>query len=43
MAAVDAIVLEEIAHRRNTADLNRDDVLGVLLRTSDDDGAADER
>ena len=38
MAAVDAIVLEEIAHRRDTGDLDRDDVLGILLRTSDDDG-----
>ena len=39
MSAVDAIVLEEVAQRRNTGDLNRDDVLGVFLRTTDDDGA----
>jgi cytochrome P450 family 135 len=39
MAAVDAIVLEEVAQRRNAADLDRDDVLGILLRTPDDDGA----
>ena len=38
IAAVDAIVLEEIGHRRNATDLDRDDVLGVLLRTTDDDG-----
>jgi len=39
MAAVDAIVLEEVPQRRNAADLDRDDVLGILLRTPDDDGA----
>ncbi len=39
MAAVDAIVLEEVTHRRNAGDLDRDDVLGILLRTPDDDGA----
>ena len=40
VAAIDAIVLEEIAHRHTTGDLDRDDVLGILLRTVDDDGAA---
>lgn len=40
IAAVDAIVLEEVAHRRSTDDLDRDDVLGIFLRTFDDDGAA---
>jgi cytochrome P450 len=39
MGAVDAIVLEEVDQRRNTGDLDRDDVLGVFLRTTDDDGA----
>ena len=39
MGAVDAIVLEEVAHRRNTGDLDRDDVLGIFFRTTDDDGA----
>jgi cytochrome P450 len=39
MAAVDAIVLEEVSHRRNSNDLDRDDVLGILLRTNDDDDA----
>ena len=39
IAAVDAVVIEEIDHRRNSADLDRDDVLGVLLRTADDNGA----
>ena len=39
MAAVDAIVLEEVAHRHSTGDADRDDVLGILLRTNDDDGA----
>ncbi len=39
MAAVDAIVLEEVAQRRNAADLDRGDVLGILLRTPDDNGA----
>ena len=39
MGAVDAIVLEEVAQRRNTGDLDRDDVLGIFLRTTDDDGA----
>jgi cytochrome P450 len=39
MSAVDAIVLEEVAQRRNTGDLDRDDVLGIFLRTTDDDRA----
>ena len=39
MSAVDAIVLEEVAQRRNTGDLDRDDVLGIFLRTTGDDGA----
>ena len=43
MGAVDAIVLEKIAQRRNTGDLDRDDVLGIFLRTTDDDGALMER
>ena len=34
MSAVDAIVLEEVAQRRNTGDLDRDDVLGIFLRTT---------
>ena len=33
-------VLDGVAHRRNTGDLERDDVLGILLRTTGDDGAA---
>ena len=39
VAALDAIFLEEVAHRRNTGDLDRDDVLGILMRAVDDDGA----
>ena len=39
MSAVDAIVLEEVAQRRDTGDLDRDDVLGIFLRTTFDDGA----
>jgi cytochrome P450 family 135 len=39
MSAVDAVVLEEAALRRNSGDLDRDDVLGIFLRTSGDDGA----
>jgi cytochrome P450 family 135 len=39
MSAVDAIMLEEVAQRRNTGDLDRDDVLGIFLRTTSDDGA----
>jgi cytochrome P450 family 135 len=39
MGAVDTIVLDEVAHRRRSNDLDRDDVLGILLRTNDDDGA----
>ena len=38
MAAVDTIVLEEVTQRRSRNDLDRDDVLGILLRTNDDDG-----
>ncbi len=40
IAAVDVIVLEEVAQRRSADDLDRDDVLGIFLRTCDDDGAA---
>ena len=39
MSAVDAIVLEEVGQRRNTGDLDRDDVLGILRRSRDNDGA----
>jgi cytochrome P450 family 135 len=39
IAAVDMVVREEIEARRNTDDLDRDDVLGVLLRTPDEHGS----
>ena len=38
MAAVDAIVLEEVAERRRAGDLDQDDVLGMFLRARDEDG-----
>ncbi len=37
-AAIDAIVLEEVAERRRAGDLGQDDVLGTLLRARDEDG-----
>ena len=37
-AAIDAIVLEEVAERRRTGDLDHDDVLGTFLRARDEDG-----
>ena len=40
MAAVDAIVLEEVACRREADDLDQDDVLGMFLRARDEHGAA---
>jgi cytochrome P450 len=39
MAAVDAIVLEEVAERRAAGDLDQDDVLGMFLRAADEQGA----
>jgi cytochrome P450 len=39
MAAVDAIVIEEAAERRNAGDVDQDDVLGIFLRTPDEHGA----
>ena len=39
MAAVDAIVLEEVAERRAAGDLDQDDVLGMFLRARDEHGA----
>jgi cytochrome P450 len=39
VAGVDAVVREEIDARRNTGDLDRDDVLGVLLRAPDEQGS----
>jgi len=36
--AVDAIVLEEVAHRRSTDQLDGQDVLGMFLRTPDSQG-----
>ena len=43
--AVDAVVLEEVAHRRNSDQLDGDDVLGMFLRTPDshDSPMTDER
>jgi cytochrome P450 len=38
MAAVDAIVAEEAAERRENSDLDQDDVLGMFLRSRDDAG-----
>jgi cytochrome P450 len=37
-AAVDAVVLEEVAERREKGALDGDDVLGMFLRTPDPDG-----
>ena len=37
-AAIDAIVLEEVAERRRAGDLDQDDVLGMFLRARDGDG-----
>ena len=37
-AAIDAIVLEEVAERRRAGDLDQDDVLGMFLRARDEDG-----
>ncbi|HKG38094.1 MAG TPA: cytochrome P450 [Conexibacter sp.] len=37
-AAIDAIVLEEVAERRRAGDLGQDDVLGMFLRARDEDG-----
>ena len=39
MAAVDAIVLEEVTERRRASQLDQDDVLGMFLRATDEDGA----
>ena len=39
MAAIDTIVLEEVTQRRTADDMDRDDVLGILLKTPDEDGA----
>ncbi len=36
--AVDAVVMEEVAHRRHTDRLDGQDVLGMFLRTPDSDG-----
>jgi cytochrome P450 family 135 len=37
-AAIDAIVLEEVAERRRAGNLDQDDVLGTFLRARDADG-----
>jgi cytochrome P450 len=37
-AAIDAIVLEEVAERRRAGDLEQGDVLGTFLRARDEDG-----
>ena len=39
IAALDAIVLEEVTERRMAGDLGDDDVLGMFLRVSDEQGA----
>ena len=39
IAALDAIVLEEVAARRTVGDLGHDDVLGMFLRACDEHGA----
>ena len=38
IAAVDAVVLDELAERRASGDLQRDDVLAMLMTARDDDG-----
>jgi len=37
--AVDAVVLEEVNERKRTGELERDDILGLFLRTSGDHGS----
>jgi cytochrome P450 len=39
VAAVDAVVLEEVSERKRAGKLEGDDVLGMLLRTPDDHGS----
>ncbi len=39
VAAVDAVVLEEVNERKRTGEPERDDVLGMFLRTPDDHGS----
>ena len=38
VAAVDAVVLEEVNERKRAGELERDDVLGMFLRATDDHG-----
>jgi len=38
VAAIDAVVLEEVSERRRAGDLERDDILGLFLRTPGEDG-----
>ena len=38
VAAIDAVVLEEVNERKRAGDLGRDDVLGMFLRTPDEHG-----
>ena len=39
VAAIDAVVLEEVNERKRAGELERDDVLGMLLRAPDDHGS----
>ena len=39
VAAIDAVILDEVNERKRGGDLERDDVLGMLLRTPDDHGS----
>lgn len=39
VAAVDAVVLEEVSERKRAGELERDDILGLLLRTPGDHGS----
>jgi cytochrome P450 family 135 len=39
VAAIDAVVLDEVNERKRAGELERDDVLGMLLRTPDDHGS----
>jgi len=39
VAAIDAVVLEEVSERRRAGDLERDDILGLFLRTPGDHGS----